>query len=43
VAARELTKMHEEFIRGNPDEVIEQLKDRTAIKGEMTVLVSFKN
>jgi 16S rRNA (cytidine1402-2'-O)-methyltransferase len=43
VIARELTKMHEEFIRGTPDDVIHQLKDRAAIKGEMTVLVSFKN
>jgi 16S rRNA (cytidine1402-2'-O)-methyltransferase len=43
VIALELTKMHEEFIRGTPDDVIHQLKDRAAIKGEMTVLVSFKN
>jgi 16S rRNA (cytidine1402-2'-O)-methyltransferase len=43
VVARELTKMHEEFIRGNPEDVIHQLKDRAAIKGELTVLVSFKS
>lgn len=42
VVARELTKMHEEFIRGAPDDVIHQLKERPTIKGEMTVLVSFK-
>lgn len=42
VVARELTKMHEEFIRGTPDDVIHQLKDRAAIKGELTVLISFK-
>ena len=42
VAARELTKMHEEFIRGTPMQVIDSLKDRTSIKGEFTVLVSFK-
>ena len=42
VVARELTKMHEEFIRGTPDDIIHQLKERAAIKGEMTVLVSFK-
>lgn len=42
VATRELTKIHEEFIRGSAGEVLEQLKDRTSIKGEFTVLVSFK-
>lgn len=42
VAARELTKIHEEFIRGDVLEVIHQLKDRPSIKGEFTILVSFK-
>ncbi len=42
VVARELTKMHEEFIRGNPQDVIHQLKERVSIKGELTILVSFK-
>lgn len=42
VVARELTKMHEEFIRGTPMDVIHKLKDRPSIKGELTVLVSFK-
>jgi len=42
VIARELTKIHEEFIRGTPNSVMDQLKDRASIKGEMTVLVSFK-
>jgi 16S rRNA (cytidine1402-2'-O)-methyltransferase len=42
VAARELTKIHEEFIRGTPQSVMDQLKDRSSIKGEFTVLVSFK-
>jgi 16S rRNA (cytidine1402-2'-O)-methyltransferase len=42
VVARELTKMHEEFIRGTPYSVLEQLKDKPSIKGELTVLVSFK-
>jgi 16S rRNA (cytidine1402-2'-O)-methyltransferase len=42
VAARELTKIHEEFIRGTPYEVLNSLKDRQSIKGEFTVLVSFK-
>lgn len=42
VAARELTKIHEEFIRGAAGEVLEKLKERPSIKGEFTVLVSFK-
>ncbi len=42
VVARELTKMHEEFIRGSAYEVSEKLNARKNIKGEMTVLVSFK-
>lgn len=42
VAARELTKMHEEFIRGTPMQVIDSLKGRSSIKGEFTVLISFK-
>jgi 16S rRNA (cytidine1402-2'-O)-methyltransferase len=42
VAARELTKIHEEFIRGTPMQVLDSLKDRPSIKGEFTVLVSFK-
>lgn len=42
VIARELTKLHEEFIRGTPYAVLEQLKDKPGIKGELTVLVSFK-
>ncbi len=42
VAARELTKVHEEFIRGTPYAVIDQLKNRPSIKGEFTVLISFK-
>src|SRR3989344_2328314 len=43
VIARELTKVHEEFIRGTPQAVMDQLKDRPTIKGELTVLVSFKS
>jgi 16S rRNA (cytidine1402-2'-O)-methyltransferase len=43
VAAREITKLHEEFIRGTPMQVMDSLKDRSSIKGEFTVLISFKN
>jgi 16S rRNA (cytidine1402-2'-O)-methyltransferase len=42
VAARELTKIHEEFIRGTPQAVMDSLKDRANIKGELTVVISFK-
>ncbi len=43
VIARELTKMHEEFIRGTPMQVMDLLKEKPSIKGEFTVLISFKN
>lgn len=42
VVARELTKMHEEFIRGSALDVLHDLSKRPSIKGEMTVMVSFK-
>lgn len=41
--ARELTKIHEEFIRGTPYAVLDELKKKSTIKGEIVVLVSFKN
>lgn len=42
VIARELTKLHEEFIRGSAMEVTTLLKKRASIKGEIVLLVSFK-
>jgi 16S rRNA (cytidine1402-2'-O)-methyltransferase len=39
VVARELTKLHEEFLRGPVSEVRSQLAAREAIKGEITLLV----
>ena len=39
VVARELTKIHEEFLRGSAAEVREILVARDAIKGEITLLV----
>ncbi|HEY1660410.1 MAG TPA: 16S rRNA (cytidine(1402)-2'-O)-methyltransferase [Candidatus Sulfotelmatobacter sp.] len=39
VIARELTKVHEEFLRGGAAEVLETLKSRVAIKGEITLLI----
>ena len=42
VLARELTKIHEEFIRGTAQEVLIELENRPSIKGEFVVLVSWK-
>jgi 16S rRNA (cytidine1402-2'-O)-methyltransferase len=39
VVAREVTKVHEEFLRGRAGEVLENLKARDAIKGEITLLI----
>jgi 16S rRNA (cytidine1402-2'-O)-methyltransferase len=39
VVARELTKMHEEFLRGTVKEVREQLAERERVRGEMVLLV----
>ena len=40
VLSREMTKIHEEFIRGELSEIIIILKARSSIKGEFTILVS---
>jgi 16S rRNA (cytidine1402-2'-O)-methyltransferase len=37
---RELTKLHEEVLRGNPLEIEQQLSARPAIKGEITLLIA---
>ena len=39
VVAREVTKLHEEFLRGPASEVLETLKAREAVKGEITLLI----
>jgi 16S rRNA (cytidine1402-2'-O)-methyltransferase len=39
VIARELTKIHEEFLRGNAGEILETLNARGEIKGEITLLI----
>ncbi len=39
VVARELTKMHEEYLRGTAAEIRAQLASRDAIRGEFTVLI----
>jgi 16S rRNA (cytidine1402-2'-O)-methyltransferase len=42
VLARELTKLHEEFIRGTVAELLEGLRQRSAIRGEMVLLIEGK-
>lgn len=39
VVARELTKVHEEFLRGALEEVLARMRSRPAVKGEITVLI----
>jgi len=39
VVAREVTKLHEEFLRGTPAELKQTLEARPSIKGEITLLV----
>lgn len=39
VIAREVTKLHEEFLRGRADEVLAQLEQRGEIRGEITLLI----
>ena len=40
VVARELTKVHEEFLRGSVGEVLASLKRRETVKGEITLLIA---
>jgi 16S rRNA (cytidine1402-2'-O)-methyltransferase len=40
VVAREVTKIHEEFLRGRAQEVLDQLKARGEVKGEITLLIA---
>jgi 16S rRNA (cytidine1402-2'-O)-methyltransferase len=37
--ARELTKLHEEILRGRPDEIIAAIRARGSVKGEITIVV----
>jgi 16S rRNA (cytidine1402-2'-O)-methyltransferase len=39
VLARELTKVHEEYLRGTVSGLLEELRSRPALKGEMTVII----
>lgn len=40
VVAREVTKIHEEFLRGRAAEILQQLKARGDVKGEITLLIA---
>jgi len=39
VVARELTKLHEEFLRGTAAKVQTELASRPSVKGEITLLI----
>ena len=39
VIAREVTKIHEEFLRGRASEVLQTLNARAEIRGEITLLI----
>jgi 16S rRNA (cytidine1402-2'-O)-methyltransferase len=39
VVAREVTKVYEEFLRGRAGDVLETLKSRDVVKGEITLLI----
>ena len=43
VLAREITKIHEEFIRGIINSILEKMKQKEAIKGEYIVLLDLNN
>jgi len=40
VIARELTKIHEEFLRGRAGDVLETMKSRQSVRGEITLLIA---
>jgi 16S rRNA (cytidine1402-2'-O)-methyltransferase len=40
VVAREVTKLHEEFLRGRAGEILKELKARGDVKGEITLLIA---
>ena len=42
VVAREITKIHEEFLRGSAQHVAGQLAKKPSVKGEITVVISLK-
>ncbi len=43
VLAREMTKLHEEFLSGTAEQVRQKLSERQSVKGEMVILVGAAN
>ncbi|MBV9612983.1 MAG: 16S rRNA (cytidine(1402)-2'-O)-methyltransferase [Acidobacteriaceae bacterium] len=43
VLARELTKIHEEFLRGSAQSILDQLSTRESLKGEITLVIGRGN
>jgi len=43
VVAREMTKIHEEFLRGTAGQILDQLRTRESIRGEITLLIGKSN
>lgn len=39
---RELTKLHQEYLRGSIVEVLQMCKSKTSVKGEIVLVISFK-
>lgn len=39
VVAREVTKLHEEFLRGAPEQILAELERRGDVRGEVTLLI----
>ena len=39
VLARELTKIHEEFLRGSAESILQTLQQRSSVKGEITLVI----
>lgn len=42
VLARELTKLHEEFLRGSVEDVMREIDEKTFVRGEITLLIGGK-
>ncbi|MGD8724666.1 MAG: 16S rRNA (cytidine(1402)-2'-O)-methyltransferase, partial [Desulfobacterales bacterium] len=40
VLAREMTKLHEEFIRGTVSQILKEIRSRSTVKGECTLLLA---
>jgi 16S rRNA (cytidine1402-2'-O)-methyltransferase len=43
VVAREMTKIHEEFLRGTAGQILDQMRNRDSVRGEITLLIGKSN